>query len=125
MLAIYRKRLRRKTPAVMYPEGVGGREVCSPTAAGRKEYKRRTEDLERRQKHRCAICLLVFMRMQLDHQDGRGHGGGHRDDRIVINGEWHNAALCDFCNKNKASRRYRWKNGKYVPVVMEQFKETA
>jgi hypothetical protein len=56
----------------------------------------------------------------MDHQDGRGHGGGIRDDRTIVNGEWHNAAVHGICNTRKGSKRYRWVNGKYVPVNNSQ-----
>lgn len=126
MLELYKKRLHRKPPPVMYPEGPNGRQVCSPNAAGRREYERRTKAVSDRQKGKCAICLLVGAKLRLDHQDGRGHGGGHRDDRILDEkGMWMNAGLCDFCNGCKGSKRYHWIEGKYQEVVRKKFKEIA
>jgi len=48
-----------------------------------------------------------------EHQDGRGHGGGHRDDRIEIDGEPYNSAVHGMCNVKKGSIR------------LEKFKEEA
>jgi hypothetical protein len=94
------------------------REVCNlKTRAGRAEYKARTVEMYDRQHCRCAICDRVFPlgNMTFDHQFGRGSGGGHRDDRTVIDGLWNNACLCSFCNIEKGSKRYAWSSdGKYV-----------
>lgn len=120
MLEIYQKAYIRKAPAVMYPEGLGGREVCSRTAAGRKEYDKRRGQLEDRQKHKCAICGNWNMNMEFDHQAGRGANAGHRDDRILDeDGNWMNAALCTRCNTKKGSKRYEWRNKQYVQVIKE------
>lgn len=100
-----------------YPDG---RQVCNDNAAGKREYKARTYKMEVRQGFRCAICeRIAGSSMQFDHQDGRGHGGGFRDDRIEVDGKWFNAALCHRCNTEKGSKRYHWQNGKYVPVSRE------
>jgi hypothetical protein len=119
MLAIYKSR-RRTVPAVSYPEGKGQREVCAPNVSGKKEYDRRRNELEKRQRNKCAICRYFNLNMEFDHQAGRGANGGHRDDRIVDEkGEWMNAALCTKCNQQKGSRRYRWIDGKYRQVLKE------
>lgn len=115
MLDCYRKNLRRKVPPIIYPEGVGGREVCSPNAAGRRKYKSRTEDMYFRQHGLCSLCGK-FMRIEeatFEHQDGRGHGGGHRDDRIEIDGKPYNSVAHPFCNILKGSIR------------LDKFKEVA
>lgn len=118
MLELYKKRLHRKPPPVMYPEGPNGRQVCSPNAAGKREYERLREVMELRQNFTCPICKLLFLRMEFDHEAGRGANGKHRDDRIYHkDGSWRNAALCSTCNTKKASKRYRWQNGKYLPLV--------
>ena len=80
-------------------------------------YRTRTYEMEVRQGFKCAICTRISgSSMQFDHQDGRGHGGGNRDDRIVDDqGNWLNAALCAACNTLKGSKRYHWKNGAYIP----------
>lgn len=95
-----------------------GREVCQPTKIGRVEYQRRLGVMAIRQNFLCAICGQYpgFAKETFDHQDGRGSGGSHRDDRIEIDGKWHNAALCSDCNTRKGSVRYHWQDGLYVPV---------
>ena len=74
----------RPKPAVrVYRDG---REVCDlTTKAGCEEYKRRIEVMRLRQEKKCYLCGYFLRRDEatFDHQDGRGHGGGFRDDRIV------------------------------------------
>lgn len=104
MLDIYRT--KRKIPAV---EVKGGREVCTKTAAGLREYCRRTEAMWERQRGLCSICGLP-MRIEeatFEHDDGRGHGGGHRDDRIEVDGEPKNSAAHGICNVRKGSVRLK------------------
>lgn len=92
-----------------------GREVCKThTAEGQREYKRRTDAMQKRQGGHCALCMW-YLGVTFDHQSGRGSGGSHRDDRIEIGGGWHNAALCYNCNAGKGSKRYHWLDGHYVP----------
>lgn len=93
------------------------REVCHSNAAGRREYKARTRAMAERQNHGCAICSghIDLYDITFDHQDGRGLSGGHRDDRIEIDGKWYNASLCADCNGDKGSKRYHWVEGKYIP----------
>jgi hypothetical protein len=97
----------------------GEREVCQGNAAGKREYKARTERMQKRQGGHCALCQW-YLGLEFDHQSGRGSGAGHRDDRIVVDGHWHNAALCRSCNSEKGSKRYQWVNGKYVEVVKQR-----
>ncbi len=110
------KPVPRKREAVkVYADG---REVCSQTAAGRSEYLNRTRKAENRQWGMCAICGQPFtpwLVPTLDHQEGRGMNGAHRDDRLWIDGKPHNAALCVPCQGIKGSKRYEWREGKYVP----------
>lgn len=115
----------RKVRATARPDAVlgvvvhkDGREVCQKNMEGLREYKTRTVDMVRRQDYRCAIGneYIENWTATFDHQAGRGMGGGHRDDRIEIDGEWNNAALCAHCNGLKGSRRYSWIDGKYRPV---------
>ncbi len=91
-----------------------GREVCNILCkAGMDEYMRRIRAMWERQNKRC--CLEAFVsscpgRLALadatyEHQDGRGHGGGHRDDRIEKDGKPYNGAAHRLCNSLKASRR--------------------
>jgi hypothetical protein len=93
-----------------------GAEALGSDAADRREYKRRTQAMAERQNNECAICRKWLTVPTFDHQWGRGHGGAFRDDRIELDGEWFNAALCPDCNHLKGSRRYHWKDGKYVPI---------
>lgn len=104
------------TPKSEAVEKYGEREICTDTAAGRREYFRRTREMAERQDHLCAICEEFMVDPTYDHQRGRGLNGGFRDDRIVIRGRWHNAAVHFLCNGRKGSRKYRWFKGKYVPV---------
>lgn len=111
----------KRGPVKVYPDG---REVCNcRTRSGSIEYRSRTAAMERRQQYLCAICGIGRQWFTFDHQNGRGMGGARggaiRDDRIEVDGEWFNAALCVTCQSMKGSRRYRWfkENGqtKYVP----------
>lgn len=118
MLAIFKTKAPRQVPVERFAD----REVCNrETAEGRREYQRRTYEMEKRQSFRCAICeRTAGCAMEFDHQDGRGMNGSNRDDRIVDeNGNWLNAALCHDCNTIKGSKRYYWLNRKYVPKLKE------
>lgn len=99
------KDVRRKREAVkVFPDG---REVCQNNVAGKLEYRSRTLDAAARQDWICRICHLAMniLNVTLDHEDGRGMNGSHRDDRIVKNGKPYNAAVHSWCNGEKASRR--------------------
>lgn len=83
-----------------------GNEVCTNSVAGKREYNRRTLAMAERQDWLCAICgCRMFDNITFDHEKGRGMGGGKRDDRIEIDGKWHNAAVHWLCNGDKGSRR--------------------
>lgn len=99
-----------------YPDG---REVCQNTSAGRREYHLRKEAMVARQGFRSAISgeLIDYCRSEFDHEAGRGSNSSHRDDRIEVDGHWQNAALSHVDNSLKGSRRYRWEDGKYIPVL--------
>lgn len=86
-----------------------GREVCNNNAAGRAEYKKRTEDMWIRQSRICADCGHIAYYPTFDHEGGRGLGGSRRDDRIEIDGKPHNAMLCGTCNGIRGSQRYPYK----------------
>jgi len=106
MLACYREK-RKIAPAYEEPEGPGGRQVCTKGARGLREYRSRTEQMWLRQKGICSICFKP-MRIEeatYEHSLGRGMGGGHRDDRIVIDGKPFNTAAHGLCNAEKGSRR--------------------
>lgn len=99
---LYKKQFRRKKPDIEYPEGPNGRQVCTDTTAGRREYRSRTDNMWLRQQGLCSICNLP-MRIEeatYEHSQGRGMGGGHRDDRIE-----HNTAAHGWCNVLKGSVR--------------------
>ena len=103
------------------PEAVktyGLRQVCQGNAAGKREYKARTTEMWLRQEGICPICGKWMDQNEAtpDHQEGRGHGGGFRDDRTIVDGEWHNAAVHGSCNTEKGSKRYHWVGKSYVPV---------
>jgi hypothetical protein len=122
MLACQMPPKRRQPPV----NKIGKREVFNmKTKEGRRMYKDLLYEMEVRQNFKCAICeRTAGSRMEFDHQDGRGSGGGNRTDAIIDEkGGWINAALCSNCNTLKGSKRYKWVNGKYVPV--SRFKEVA
>ena len=104
---------RLPKPAIkVYPDG---REVCNmSTPLGRGEYFGRLGEMVERQMYVCALCPSDDG-AYFDHEAGRGAGGGLRDDRIVVDGHWQNAALCYSCNQEKGSKRYHWVDGEYVP----------
>lgn len=108
MLDCYKKQqFKPEIPAIEYPEGPNGRQVCTETAAGKREYRSRTEQMWERQDGICSICLTP-MRIEeatFEHEIGRGHGGGHRDDRIEIDGKPYNSAVHGMCNVKKGSVR--------------------
>lgn len=101
--------IKDPAPAVRVYEG--GRECCNMmTAAGKREYRRRTLEMRERQDNRCCLChqWMSVQDATFEHQDGRGHGGGHRDDRIVKDGRWINGAAHGWCNSLKGSKRMKY-----------------
>lgn len=96
-----------KRPAVLFPEGPNGRQVCTATVAGRREYTRRVQLMRDRQQGLCAICgcWLAPDEASFDHQHGRGMGAGHRDDRCEVDGVPQNAAAHAICNYKRGSTR--------------------
>jgi hypothetical protein len=94
-----------------------GREICPVrTKSGKAEYFRRLYEMAERQGGGCAICSIRYASLYFDHEAGRGANGAHRDDRIIVDGHWQNAALCYGCNMHKGSQRYHWVNNEYVPA---------
>ena len=94
-----------------------GREVCNRmTAEGAREYKRRIKVMWERQNGICCLfghiseCPgpLSLKEATFEHEDGRGNGGGNRDDRIEVNGKWRNGAAHLGCNGIKGSRRIKY-----------------
>ena len=101
----------------------GGREVCNmKTCEGQDEYKRRIGDMWMRQKGRCCLeniiggCpgQLALQDATFEHQDGRGMGGAHRDDRIEIDGKPINGSSHSRCNFIKGSRRINYNGEKHA-----------
>jgi hypothetical protein len=97
---------RRREPVHVYPDG---REVIDTTTSdGKRIYKGLTLAMAERQGNRCALCAKVFFtEPTFDHQNGRHPS--RIDERIEVNGEWLNAALCWVCNGFKGSRRIPYK----------------
>ena len=96
----------------VYPDG---REVCDLySVAGKREYARRIQAMVTRQRGICCLhgyapdCPGRFGgdRQTFEHENGRGMGGAHRDDRIELpDGTWINGASHYACNVWKGSRR--------------------
>ena len=97
---------RRSRERYAYRTMPDGREICNKTALGRAEYRKRTLAMAERQGWRCELCGLAMTpdTVTFDHQQGRGMGGGKRDDRMELNGLRFNAAVHGICNADKASR---------------------
>ena len=81
----------------------GGREVCDlKTAAGQREYESRIRQMLEWQKGICCLfarlnCCpgpLLLDDAVFEHEDGRGMGGGRRDDRVLVDGKRKNGAAC-------------------------------
>lgn len=94
----------RVNGVVIYP---CGREVCDKSAAGKREYKRRIERMRQRQFRLCCVCLqpLDERAATFEHEDGRGMGGGFRDDRIEVDGVPVNGASHGECNAERGSKK--------------------
>lgn len=127
------KPVREKKEALMFPKPSqvkteiaavrimkDGREVCNLLCKeGRDIYMARIEEMRLRQGKRCCLfghiegCPGALNKADatFEHEDGRGHGGGHRDDRIEILDpetgkiKWINGAAHSWCNSRKASTR--------------------
>ena len=103
-----------------------GREACNQlTKAGRDEYQRRIRLMWERQGKRCCLegriegCpgKLALAEATFEHQDGRGMGAGHRDDRTErVNQktgklEPYNGAAHFWCNSRKGSVKINYNEG--------------
>jgi hypothetical protein len=109
-----------------------GREICNQyTTTGRKAYRKRIEIAWTRQKGRCCLeghcpeCpgQLYLQEVTLEHESGRGMGGSRRDDRMELDGRWHNGAAHLVCNSWKSSRRIDYNSALQrglKPVVPER-----
>lgn len=103
MLLIYKTR-RKREPVKVFPDG---REVCEKTKAGFIEYRRRIHIMRLRQNNLCNLCgePMADDDCTFEHEEGRGIGGGHRDDRIERDGHSYNSVAHWHCNVKKASMR--------------------
>jgi len=68
-----------------------GREICSKTPSGKREYNRRIVVMWKRDGCRCCLCgqPINLREATFEHKESRGLGGGKRDDRIESNGVSH------------------------------------
>jgi len=85
----------------VYPDG---REVCTETPQGYREYKRRVGKMVERQERRCCLCKrrLSAGNATFEHQRRRGMHAAFRDDRIELpDGTWVNGASHWICNSEK------------------------
>lgn len=107
---------KKKEPVRVFKDG---REKCDLlTKEGRDLYMARIRAMWERQRRRCCLEGLVKecpgpLRLQdatFDHDEGRGMGGGHQDDRIeIVAGDGKvteiNGAAHALCNSLKGSVR--------------------
>jgi hypothetical protein len=109
-----------KKPAIPIRVLKDGREIINLLCReGHEEYERRKRAMLARQNGICCLhrhipsCpgKLYWKDVMFEHQDGRGLGGGHRDDRIERpdpkTGEMkpYNGVAHAWCNSLKGSRR--------------------
>jgi hypothetical protein len=96
----------RVSPTPAFRTMKDGREICSNTAAGRREYQARREAMWFRDSGICCLCKqpMSLIEATFEHLNGRGAGGGKRDDRMEPNAVSHY-----FGNQAKGSiSLYRW-----------------
>jgi 5-methylcytosine-specific restriction endonuclease McrA len=87
-------------PAVkIFPDG---REVCQDSAAGKREYYRRADEVWERYGKCCWLCGKSLDRgaMAVDHIRPKGTNSAWRDDRA-----FNIAPACYPCNSRRGSRR--------------------
>jgi len=86
------------SPDGSYRTYPNGREVCSESPVGRKEYGRRVEAMLIRQNFKCCLCggRLSLANATFEHARRRGIGAAFRDDREELNGAAH-----WICNSEK------------------------
>lgn len=108
--------VRKKPEAVKVMRD--GREICNQLCKeGRDEYERRKRVMWERQEKKCFLCglKLGWAEAMFEHWDGRGHGGGHRDDRIEKDGKPYNGVAHPTCNSDKGSKRYNPLASAFIP----------
>lgn len=103
-----------------YPDG---REICDlRSPQGRKAYRDRIKQAGERQGWICCLHGIApmctgkmdyqygegLLAVTLEHESGRGMGGSRRDDRMELDGRWHNGAAHMVCNQWKSSRRINY-----------------
>jgi hypothetical protein len=101
----------KKPPVVVRVFRDGREQVNLLCKAGRDEYESRKDKMHERQKGICCLyghvkgCPGRLRRSEavFEHEDGRT--GGHRDDRIEVNGKQVNGVSHPICNTQKGSRR--------------------
>lgn len=81
-----------------------GREICTETPAGKREYRARTLVMRWRQGELCRWCgqWMAEDETTFDHDNRRG--AGRRDDRIEVLGKRQNAAVHKLCNQERGSQ---------------------
>lgn len=85
-----------------------GREICSGTEAGRREYERRKIQMWELDDHLCCVCDREITDVRLltfEHWDGRGMGGAKQDDRIHDGARRINGVSHFRCNVAKGSKK--------------------
>ena len=118
-----------------YPDG---REICDlRSPQGRKAYRDRIKQAGERQGWICCLHGIApmctgkmdyqygkgLLAVTLEHESGRGMGGSRRDDRMELDGRWHNGAAHMVCNSWKSSRRIDYNSALQrglKPVVPER-----
>ncbi len=81
-----------------------GREVCTDSPAGWREYKKRVGVMVQRQNFRCCLCggRLSLGNATFEHQRRRGMGAAWRQDAILdAAGNWINGAAHWVCNSKR------------------------
>jgi len=119
-------RTQRKNWIAIFPNGREVLNLHSPR--GLAEYLRRIEEMLERQggicclSRFCPLCpgKLLLREACFEHEEGRGASGGHRDDRIWVEGRAQNGAAHYWCNSWKGSKRLS-----RFPSVMRESSEAS
>lgn len=98
---------RRRMPVPPFTTYDGGRQICSPTAAGCREYRRRTLLMRTRQGNLCRWCGYWMAEDETTFDHDRRRGAGRQDDRIEVPVRVHmrriNGAVHKLCNAARGS----------------------
>lgn len=98
MARLFQPKKKPKPIVKVLPDG---REICSNSFAGKREYRKRREFMYYRDNKTCCLCGLEICCAEeatFEHKNGRGMGGSKRDDRVDFNGVAHLR-----CNQLKGS----------------------